>query len=62
MLQDAKLEGLRFVEIVTNSDNVASCRVIESNGGRLVEELVKPPAYGGVSALRYRVMLQESAA
>ena len=57
MLQDAKLEGLRFVEITTNPDNVASCRVIESNGGVFVEEFVKPAAYGSVRGLRYRVML-----
>jgi predicted acetyltransferase len=57
MLQDAKIEGLRFVEIITNSDNVASCRVIESNGGLVVEEFVKPAEYGGAPALRYRVML-----
>jgi predicted acetyltransferase len=61
MLQDAKLEGLRFVEITTTPDNLASRRVIESNGGRLVEEFVKPAAYGGVPALRYRVMLESAA-
>ena len=57
MLQDAKLEGLRFVEITTTPDNVASRRVIESNGGLFVEEFTKPAAYGGVRAVRYRVML-----
>ena len=34
-----------------------SQRVIEANGGVLVEEFIKPPAFGSVRALRYRVML-----
>ena len=57
LLQDARLEGLRFVEITTTPENIASRRVIEANDGLLVEEFVKPPAYGSVPALRYRVML-----
>jgi predicted acetyltransferase len=56
-LQDARLEGLGYVEITTTPDNIPSRRVIESNGGVLVEEFVKPPAFGSVPALRYRVML-----
>jgi predicted acetyltransferase len=57
MLQDAKAEGLRYVEITTDPDNVASQRVIEANGGVLVEEFVKPLALGGKRGLRYRVNL-----
>ena len=56
-LADAKVEGLRYVEITTTPDNIASQRVIEANGGVLVEEFIKPPAFGSVRALRYRVML-----
>jgi len=55
ILHEAKAEGLRFVEITTNPDNVASRRVIESNGGVLVEEFVTPIALGGTRELRYRV-------
>src|SRR5947207_6400126 len=39
MLREAATEGLRYVDIVTDPDNMASQRVIEANGGALVEEL-----------------------
>jgi len=57
VLQDAKTEGLRYVVITTTPDNVASQRVIQANGGVLVEEFITPPALGGQRALRYRVNL-----
>jgi predicted acetyltransferase len=34
-----------------------SRRVIEANGGVLVEELVKPASLGGTPGLRYRITL-----
>jgi predicted acetyltransferase len=55
MLGEARAEGLRYVEITTSPDNVASRRVVEANGGVLVEEFVTPPALGGTRELRYRV-------
>jgi predicted acetyltransferase len=55
LLPDAWAEGLRYVEITTDPDNIASQRVIEANGGVLVEEFVKPLALGGKLGLRYRV-------
>ncbi len=55
MLAEAKAEGLRWVEITTSTDNIASQKVIERNGGVLVEEFVTPPALGGQRELRYRV-------
>jgi predicted acetyltransferase len=55
MLHEARGEGLRYVELTTDPDNLASQRVIEANGGVLVEEFVKPPAFGSKRALRYRV-------
>jgi len=58
MLLDAAAEGLRYVEITTDPDNVASQRVIEANGGVLFEEFVKPAAFGSTRGLRYRVDLQ----
>jgi predicted acetyltransferase len=59
MLGEARLEGLRYVEITTEPGNIASRRVIEANGGVLVEEFIKPAALGGKPGLRYRVDLQD---
>lgn len=55
ILREAKAEGLRYVEITTQPDNVPSQRVITANGGVLVEEFVTSPALGGQCELRYRV-------
>src|SRR4029079_2335588 len=57
LLGDARGERLRYVEITTDPDNVASQRVIEANGGVLVERFVKLPAFGGGPGLRYRIVL-----
>ena len=57
VLEDARREGLRYVEITTDPDNVPSQRVIERNGGVLFEEFVAPPALGNGRKLRYRVQV-----
>jgi predicted acetyltransferase len=57
VLEEAGGEGLRYVEITTDPDNVASQRVIERNGGVLVEQFVAPAALGGTRKLRYRVQV-----
>ena len=57
ILVDAKAEGLRYVEITTAPDNVASQRVIERTGGILLEEFLTPAALGGRRELRYRVSI-----
>jgi len=57
MLPEARREGLSYVEITTDVDNVASQRVIVSNGGRLVERFQKLASHGGTHALRYRIDL-----
>ncbi len=57
ILADAAAEGVRWVEITTDPDNVASQRVIERNGGVLVERFAYPAAYGGGDGLRYRVAI-----
>jgi predicted acetyltransferase len=57
ILQAARAEGLSGIEITTTPDNFASQRVIEKNGGVLVETFEKLAAYGGGEALRYRVDL-----
>ena len=57
MLEDATREGLRYVEIATGVDNAASQRVIEANGGIVVEEFVTLPSLGSKRELRYRIQL-----
>lgn len=57
LLPEAKAEGLAYIEITTDPDNAASRRVVEANGGVLVEEFVRPAAFGGTPAVRYRIEL-----
>jgi predicted acetyltransferase len=42
MLAEARAVGLGRVEVTADVDNIASRRVIEANGGRLVREFVNP--------------------
>ena len=58
VLPDAKAEGLTYVELTTDVSNVASRRVIEANGGQLVERFRKPDAYGGAESYRFRIELR----
>lgn len=57
LLPEAKAEGLRYVEIKTDPDNIPSQRVVLACGGVLVEEFVKPMELGGTPGLRYRISL-----
>ena len=57
-LPSAKEEGLSYVEITTDPQNLASRRVIEANGGVLHERFVKPPQFGSTPGLRYRIALR----
>ena len=57
VLEDARAEGLRYVDIVTGPDNPALQRVIARNEGVRVEEFVTLPSLGNKSQLRYRVHL-----
>ena len=59
LLDEIAGEGLRWIEVTTDPDNLASRRVVEANGGRLVERFVYPAAYGRGAGLRYRVDLPE---
>jgi predicted acetyltransferase len=45
------------VELTTDVDNIASQRVIQANGGQLVERFKKPAPYGGSEACRFRIHL-----
>jgi predicted acetyltransferase len=57
LLPEAAAEGLPYVEITTDPENVASQRVILANGGILVEQFTKPPQFGGKPGMRYRITL-----
>lgn len=52
-----RLDGvdLPFVEVTTDESNIASQRVIEVNGGRLVERFEMLEEHGGGIGLRYRI-------
>ena len=59
MLQEARKEGLDYVDLTTDEANIASQRVIVSNGGKLVERFVKPAHYGGAPSFRFRIRLND---
>lgn len=58
MLGIARGQGLAEVEITTDPDNEPSQRVIEANGGRLVETFDKGAEYGHRPGLRYAIALR----
>lgn len=62
LLPHARAEGLAHIELTTDADNVASRRVIETNGGTLVERFHKSKAYGGAESLRFHIAPSEAAA
>jgi predicted acetyltransferase len=55
---EARAVGLDWVEITTDPGNAASRRVIERNGGVLVETGFRPESHGGTPTLRYRIPLR----
>jgi predicted acetyltransferase len=57
LLPRARDEGLVYVELTTDADNLASRRVIEANGGKIVERFFKPVEYGGAASLRFQIDL-----
>lgn len=61
LLDDARAEGLPWVVLTTDVDNLASQRVITANGGTLVERFIKPASFGGHESLRYRIVLEPRA-
>ena len=61
LLPLARAEGLAWVEITTDHDNVASQRVILANGGVLLGPYKRPPQYGETDGLRYRIALADPA-
>ena len=62
LLPQARAEGLAYVELTTEADNIASRQVIEANGGELIERFHKAPEYGGGESMRFRILLSQPAA
>lgn len=60
LLEQARREGLAYVELTTDPDNLPSQKVITANGGALVERFVKDEAYGRAEALRWRILLTQT--
>lgn len=60
LLPQARAEGLAFVQITTDVENIPSQRVIETNGGKLIERFRKPE-YGDREGLRYHILLTNDA-
>lgn len=57
LLPAARAQGLDYVDLSTNPENIASRKVITANGGELVERFIRPKAFGGGEALRFRIAL-----
>ena len=55
MLSQANKEGLPYVEIVVDAENVASRKVVEANGGEIIAHFRKLEDHEGSESLRYRV-------
>lgn len=58
ILTEVRQQKLPYVEVTTDATNIASRRVIEANGGTLIEEFAKPASHGGALALRFRILLR----
>ena len=57
ILPDARALGLPHVELTTDHDNIGSQRVIEANGGRLIERFMMAPTSGAGLGYRYHIDL-----
>ena len=62
LLPQASSEGLAYVELTTDADNFVSRRVIEANGGELIERFYKSMGHGGTESLRFRIRLAKNVA
>ncbi len=60
ILLEAVAEGLDHVDLTTDTDNIASQRVIEANGGVRLERFRPTAAYGEAMMYRYRIELNRS--
>ena len=57
LLKEAPAQGLAYVEITTDPDNLISQRVIQANGGVLIEKFITPAEIGHKTELRWRINL-----
>jgi predicted acetyltransferase len=57
LLPMARAQGLAFVELTTEADNIASQKVILNNGGVLLGPFERAAAYHGGQALKFRIDL-----
>ncbi|MBB5511176.1 GNAT family N-acetyltransferase [Paraburkholderia atlantica] len=57
MLGEARLQGLPYVQLTVDPENVASQKVIVACNGVLIERFRKAAAYGFAETLRYRIDL-----
>jgi predicted acetyltransferase len=57
MLRHARDEGLSYVELTTDEENLASRKVMKANGAVFVERFTKTPSQGGTESLRFRIAL-----
>jgi predicted acetyltransferase len=55
LLPDARRQGLDHIDLTTDPDNIASQKVIVSNGGQLIGRFRKPESVGGTEGLLYRI-------
>lgn len=58
LLEEIRGAEMPFVEITTTIDNIASRRVVEENGGELVETFRKKDFHGGGESYRFRIALK----
>jgi predicted acetyltransferase len=57
LLPEARKEGLSYIELTTDIDNLPSQKVITNNGGVLLKRFHKDVAYGEAEALLWRIAL-----
>jgi predicted acetyltransferase len=57
LLPEARKQGLTFVELTTDPDNIPSQKVITANGGTLVDRFNATEHHGGHEMLRWRIVL-----
>ena len=55
LLPDTSEAGLPYIELVADADNLASQRVIEANGGKLIERFQKTDDDDSTERLRFRI-------
>lgn len=60
LLEELRDEAFEFVELTTETINLPSRRVIEANGGVLVERFMPPPEFGGRENFRFRIFFERS--